>query len=136
MKRLLLPLVATLAVAAFASPAAADDGGNAGAVYSISNAASGNELAVYSRSASGALAPSGSVWAGGLGTGGGLASQGAVTLSDDGRYVLAVNPDSNCVAAFAAEGGDPRLLNTAPSGGIRTSGSSRSSTRTTSRSRR
>jgi len=117
-KRLLLSLTTMIAVAAFATAAAADDGG-ASAVYSISNATSGNELLVYSRSASGALTPAGSVSAEGLGTGGGLASQGAVTLSDDGRFVLAVNPGSNSVAAFAAAGGGPRLLNTAPSGGIR-----------------
>jgi hypothetical protein len=72
-KRLLLSLVATVAVAVLATSAAADDGG-ASAVYTISNAASANELVVYSRSASGALTPAGSVSAGGRGTGGGLAS--------------------------------------------------------------
>jgi 6-phosphogluconolactonase len=117
--RLLLSLVATIAVASFATSAAADDGGNAGAVYSISNATSGNELVVYSRSAAGTLVPAGSVPAGGVGTGGGLASQGAVTLTDDGRFVLAVNPGSNTVAAFDADRDTPQLLNTAPSGGIR-----------------
>ena len=119
MKPLLLSLIAALGVAVSASSAAADDGGDAGAVYSISNAASGNELVVYSRSADGLLSPAGSIPAGGLGTGGGLASQGAVTLTADARFILAVNPGSNTVAAFEAGEGGPVLLNTAPSGGIR-----------------
>jgi 6-phosphogluconolactonase len=118
-KRLLFSLAICSSLLAFAASAAAGDRSAVGAAYSISNAASGNELVVYSRSATGALTPAGSVSAGGLGTGGGLASQGAVTLTGDGRTVLAVNPGSNSVAAFDLGAGGPRLLNTAPSGGIR-----------------
>src|SRR5829696_3313237 len=118
MKRLFLAL-ALPAVLLAVSSAAAGDGNDVGAAYSISNAASGNQLLVYSRSANGLLTSAGSVSAGGLGTGAGLASQGAVTLTDNGRTVLAVNPGSNSVAAFAVESSGPRLLNTAPSGGIR-----------------
>ena len=120
MKRLFLGLVLPLAFLSLAaSSALAGDGNDVGAAYSISNAASGNELLVYSRSSNGLLTPAGSVPAGGLGTGAGLASQGAVTLTDNGRTVLAVNPGSNSVAAFAVEKSEPQLLNTAPSGGIR-----------------
>ena len=126
MKRLLFSLVLVTASLAFAASAAAGDGADVGAAYTISNAASGNELVVYDRSADGSLTPAGSVPAGGLGTGGGLASQGAVTLTDDGRTVLAVNPGSNSVAAFAVRHDGPELLNTAPSGG-----SGRSASRST-----
>jgi hypothetical protein len=119
MKRLLFSLVISTALLVFAASAGAGNGAGVGAAYSISNAASGNELVVYSRSANGLLTPAGSVSAGGAGTGGGLASQGAVTVTGDGRTELAVNPGSNSVAAFAVEAGGPRLLNTAPSGGIR-----------------
>jgi len=120
MKRLVSFLVLSVALFVVAASAATAGPDNSpGAAYTISNAASGNELVVYSRSSSGALTPVGSVSAGGLGTGGGLASQGAVTLTNDGRTVLAVNPGSNSVAAFAVEAGGPRLLDTAPSGGIR-----------------
>jgi 6-phosphogluconolactonase len=118
-KRLLFSLVIFSAYLAVAASASAGDGGNVGAAYSISNAVAGNDLVVYNRSASGQVTPAGSVPAGGVGTGGGLASQGAVTLTDDGRTVLAVNPGSNSVAAFAVEKDGPRLLDTAPSGGIR-----------------
>src|SRR6188472_3969832 len=118
MKRVIF-LVLSMALLVVAASAAAGNGNAVGAAYTISNAASGNELVVYGRSSDGALTPAGSVPAGGLGTGGGLASQGAVTLTDDGRTVLAVNPGSNSVAAFAVRHDGPQLLNTAPSGGIR-----------------
>jgi 6-phosphogluconolactonase (cycloisomerase 2 family) len=119
MKRLIF-LVFSTALLVFAASAAAGGGSNVvGAAYTISNAAGGNALVVYDRSADGSLTPAGSVPAGGLGTGAGLASQGAVTLTDHGQTVLAVNPGSNSVAAFAARHDGPELLNTAPSGGIR-----------------
>jgi 6-phosphogluconolactonase len=118
-KRLLFPLLVLAALLSFGSTAVAGDGSGVGAAYTISNAAAGNQLVVYSRAANGTLTPAADVSAGGLGTGGGLASQGAVTVTGDGRTVLAVNPGSNSVAAFAVEAGGPRLLDTAPSGGIR-----------------
>jgi 6-phosphogluconolactonase (cycloisomerase 2 family) len=119
MKRLLLPLLLLVAALALGGTAAAGDGNAVGAAYSISNSAAGNELLVFTRAADGSLAPAGSVSAGGVGTGSGLASQGAVTLTEDGRAIVAVNPGSNSVAAFAVEPGGPRLLDTAPSGGNR-----------------
>jgi 6-phosphogluconolactonase (cycloisomerase 2 family) len=119
MKRLVFFVLSATLLAFAASATAGDGSGVVGAAYTISNAAAGNALVVYDRSATGSLTPVGSVPAGGLGTGGGLASQGAVTLTDDGHTVLAVNPGSNSVAAFAVRHDGPELLNTAPSGGIR-----------------
>ena len=128
MKRLVLSLfaAAALLVAAGAASAAGPDPHDpgphdkpAGYAYTISNAATGNELVVYARADDGTLTPAGSIPAGGLGAGAGLASQGAVTLTDDGHAVLAVNPGSNSVAAFHVRHHWPTLLNTAPSGGIR-----------------
>jgi 6-phosphogluconolactonase (cycloisomerase 2 family) len=119
MKRLLFSLVLSAALLVFAAAASAGGTSSSGAAYTISNAVAGNELVVYSRSADGTLAPAGSVPAGGNGTGGGLASQGAVTVTEDGENVLAVNPGSNSVAVFDVEDDWPRLLNTAPSGGNR-----------------
>jgi 6-phosphogluconolactonase len=113
-----LALVLPAALALAVSSASASDG-VVGAAYSISNSAAGNALLVYSPSADGSLSPAGSVPSGGLGTGAGLASQGAVTLTRDGHTILAVNPGSNSVAAFAVDADGPHLLNTAPSGGIR-----------------
>src|SRR5580765_4559523 len=119
MKRLTF-LVLTTALLVFAASAAAGRSSNVvGAAYTISNAANGNALVVYDRTSDGSLVAAGSVSTGGLGTGGRLASQGAVTLTDHGHTVLAVNPGSNSVAAFAIEHNGPELRNTAPSGGIR-----------------
>src|SRR5436190_3491156 len=120
MKRLLVSLALSTALLVFAAAATAGENGHGGgAAYTISNAAAGNQLVVYNRSADGSLTPADSVSTGGSGTGGGLASQGAVTLTHDGQTVLAVNPGSNSVAAFAVGNDGPELLNTAPSGGIR-----------------
>jgi 6-phosphogluconolactonase len=119
MKRLALALFSVVAVLVAAGAASAHAAGAVGYAYTISNAAAGNELVVYSRAADGSLSPAGSVSAGGLGTGAGLASQGAVTLTDNGRVVLAVNPGSNSLAAFRIDSEGPVLLNTAPSGGVR-----------------
>ena len=120
MKRIVVPIAFFAAIFLLSATAAqAGPANTIGAAYAISNATGGNTLLVYSRSSDGSLTPAGSVASGGLGAGGGLASQGAVTVSDDGHTVLAVNPGSNSVAAFAIEADGPRLLNTAPSGGIR-----------------
>src|SRR5262245_48063688 len=119
MKRLVL-LALSIAGLAFAASAAAGAGSNTvGAAYTISNSAAGNALVVYDRAADGSLSPAGSIPTGGLGTGGGLASQGAVTLTENGHRLVAVNPGSNSVSAFSIGHNGPRLLNTAPSGGIR-----------------
>jgi 6-phosphogluconolactonase len=119
MKRIVSSLLATAVFVLAASAASAGDGNAVGAAYTISNSAAGNELVVYTRSADGALTAVDSVPAGGVGTGGGLASQGAVTATNDGRTILAVNPGSNSVAAFAVGPDGPNLLNAASSGGIR-----------------
>ncbi len=120
MKRAFLALlaVAGVLVAAVAPGASASDEA-VGAAYTITNSAAGNAVAVYARSADGSLEPAGTVPTGGLGTGGGLASQGAVTLTANGRTLLAVNPGSNTVSALAVREEGLRLIGSAPSGGIR-----------------
>lgn len=120
MKRTFLVLLAIAGVlAAAVAPSASAAGDAVGAAYTITNSAAGNAVSVYTRSSDGSLAPAGSVPTGGLGTGGGLASQGAVVVTGDGRTVLAVNPGSNTVSALAVEGDSLRLIGLAPSGGIR-----------------
>jgi 6-phosphogluconolactonase (cycloisomerase 2 family) len=96
---------------AFAGTASArsydDDGLRSGMVFTSSNSASGNELLVYARGADGALALQTRADTGGLGSGAGLGSQGAVTLSSDGRFVFVVNAGSNTVSTFELR---PRAL--------------------------
>src|SRR5260370_23022790 len=71
----------------------ADD--NPGAVYAMTNTAAGNSILIFNRAANGALANAGSVATGGAGKGSGLGSQGALTLTPDQRWLLAVNAGTN-----------------------------------------
>ena len=106
-----------VAALALAAPALAND--DPGAVYALSNATSGNAVLVYARGADGSFSPSGSYATGGLGSGNGLGSQGAVTVSGNGRFVLAVNAGSNTISSFAVKSDGLELRDVEPSGGIR-----------------
>jgi 6-phosphogluconolactonase (cycloisomerase 2 family) len=90
----------------------------AGRVFTSSNASSGNQLLTYARQADGSLALVASTPTGGLGTARGLGSQGAVTLSRDGRHLFVVNAQSDDVSTFALHPGGARLLSVTPSGGL------------------
>ena len=90
----------------------------AGTIYIETNAASGNAVAAYDRHADGTLTWSADYATGGTGTGAGLASQGSVALSADGRTLVAVNAGSNDVSAFAVgRDGSLRLVSRAPARG-------------------
>jgi len=88
-----------------------------GAVYTISNQVTGNAVAAFARAGDGTLTAAGSFGTGGTGTGAGLGSQGAVTLSNDGRLLFAVNAGSNDVSAFQVGPQGLSLLSRTPSGG-------------------
>jgi 6-phosphogluconolactonase (cycloisomerase 2 family) len=74
-----------------------------GHAYVDDNTATANTVAGFYRHADGSLTPiPGSPFpAGGVGSGAGLASQGALELSGDGRYLLAVDAASNQVSVLA-----------------------------------
>lgn len=72
-----------------------------GAVYTLTNQTSGNAVAIFDRASDGTLTYAGEAPTGGLGTGGGLGSQGAVVLSEDNRFLLAVNAGSDDISVFA-----------------------------------
>src|SRR6266508_2804690 len=84
------------AIAVSAAPAGAGNGA-AGAVYTLSNSAGGNDVLVFERAADGTLGGAVSVPTGGLGSGsaGSLGSQGALTLSANKKWLYAVNAGSN-----------------------------------------
>jgi 6-phosphogluconolactonase (cycloisomerase 2 family) len=86
-------------------------------VYALSNDAAGNALVVFDRRADGSLRSARTVPTGGLGSGAGLGTQGALVVSDDGRWLLAVNPGSDDVSLFALHRGRPILVDVAASGG-------------------
>src|SRR2546430_6410732 len=71
-----------------------------GAVFALTNQVAGNSVATFARAADGSLTWAGSVATGGTGAGSGLGSQGALALSDDGRWLFAVHAGSNEVSAF------------------------------------
>jgi len=73
---------------------------SAGQLYTLTNAAAGNAVAVFDRASDGAVTFSHEVATGGLGTGGGLGNQGAVILTQDERFLLAVNAGSNDISVF------------------------------------
>src|SRR5256885_8317326 len=88
------------------------------AVYVQTNDATGNEVIAFSRTGNGALAPLGRYSTGGRGTGSPhLASAGSVVLSDDGRWLLVVNPGSDEVSLFAVQPDGLSLADRAGSGG-------------------
>ena len=88
-----------------------------GAVYTLTNQAASNAVAVFTRGADGTLTPGGSVATGGTGTGASLGSQGAVSLSKDGRWLFAVNAGSNDVSVFAVSPTGLALASRTASGG-------------------
>ena len=94
-----------------AQPNAAD------AVYVATNAAAGNSVLFFSRSASGALTPAGSFATGGSGTGGGLGNQSGLILSRDGEWLFVVNAGSNEVSVFEVRPDGLKLTDKVASGG-------------------
>jgi 6-phosphogluconolactonase len=114
------------AVALLASSFAFAQGGASastapGSVYTLTNAAAGNAVAVFDRSPEGELTPAGTVATGGLGTGAGLGSQGAVALSENGRWLFAVNAGSDDISVLEVYNGgiELALIDREPSGGDR-----------------
>lgn len=82
------------------SPATADTG----AVFTLSNDATKNEVLAFTRKADGSLEAAGTFATGGKGTGMGLGSQGALAFSPDGKVLVAVDAGSNEITSFAVDG--------------------------------
>jgi 6-phosphogluconolactonase len=93
--------------AAHSGPGGAADSNSQGYVYLNDNTAGTNTVAAFVRHGDGSLTPvPGSPFpAGGAGLGTGLASQGAIQVSSDGRYVLAVDAGSNQISVLRIERG-------------------------------
>src|SRR3954471_8700195 len=119
-----LVVVAVLAAfAAGAGPASATASSVVGQVYVNDNTAVANTVAGFDRHADGSLTPiSGSPFAtGGAGTGATVPSQGALQISDDGKYLLAVDAGSNeiSVLRISHDGAVKQIHGgTVPSGGL------------------
>jgi 6-phosphogluconolactonase len=114
---LLIVTAAAIAVMTGAQQRAVHADESLAAVYTMSNATSGNRILAFHRAPNGTLTPAGSFATGGLGTGGGLGNQGGLTLSNNDRWLLAVNARSNDVSLFATDDDGIRLVDRVPSGG-------------------
>jgi len=102
-KGLLMVLVALASTAALVVAHTASGASDiVGHLYVNDNTGGVNTIAGFDRHADGTLTPiPGSPFvAGGVGTGKGIASQGALQLSSDGRYLLAVDAGSNQISVL------------------------------------
>lgn len=118
-KRWLLSLAGSL----LSLSAAASDGPArpAGAVFTMTDDATANAVLAFSRAPDGALSFTGAFPTGGAGSGGGegvLGSQGAVTLSRNGRFLFAVNAGSDELSSFRVEGARLARASVVASGGL------------------
>jgi 6-phosphogluconolactonase (cycloisomerase 2 family) len=93
------------------------------AVFVQTDNPSGNQILAYDQASDGTLTPAGTYDTGGNGgveTGSvvdPLASQGSLTLADNGHTLLAVNAGSNSVSVFRVYGAALALWQVVPSGG-------------------
>jgi DNA-binding beta-propeller fold protein YncE len=117
-------LVATIGLfGAAASASASTVSPVVGYTYVNDNTATANTVAGFARHADGSLTPiPGSPFAaGGAGSGGGLASQGAIQVTQDGRFLLAVDAGSNQISVLRITAGGVPVLVGQPvsSGGVK-----------------
>lgn len=85
------------------------------AVYTLSNSTAGNSVLQFERTSSGSLMPAGSFPTGGIGTGSGLGSQGALAL--DHNLLFAVNAGSDDISVISLREGSVSVVSRVPSGG-------------------
>jgi len=98
-----------------------DDEGVVGAVYTMTNATTGNEVVIFDRDEDGILTKAGSIATGGTGSGGGLdalGSQGSLKLSENHRWLVAVNAGSNEISIFRVQRDGLDLVDKVDSGGV------------------
>jgi 6-phosphogluconolactonase len=89
-----------------------------GAVFTMTNAADGNEVVAFRRAADGTLSPAGSFPTGGLGSGDGLGNQGGLIFGD-GPLLFVVNAGSHDISVLGVGNNGPQLVDREPSGGMR-----------------
>lgn len=117
-RRQLHRVAAAIALGLAARGALADDGGPASRWFTSTNSPAGNEVLVIGDGPSGTLALLARHPTQGTGTGAGLGSQGAVTLSQDGRWLFVVNAGSHTLSTFAVRPAGLVLASVQDSGGL------------------
>ena len=101
-----------------AGAAASTAAASPGAVFTETNAATGNAVQQFDRSDDGRLTPAGTFPTGGLGLASPGGRQGAVVLSRDGDTLYAVNTGSDSVSAFRRTRSGLSPIGTVRSGGV------------------
>lgn len=119
MSKIRTATVAFFAAAIFSLLSAGTLSAHPGAVYTMTNSASSNEVVAYSRASNGSLSAPRYFATGGKGLGAGLGSQDSIAMTDDGNWLLAVNAGSNDVSVFSVEDdGGLTLAGRTASGGV------------------
>jgi 6-phosphogluconolactonase (cycloisomerase 2 family) len=92
---------------------------NSGAVYTMTNATTGNQVLIFNRAADGSLLPAGAVSTGGNGNGPviGLHSQYSIVLGQGNRWLFVVNAGSNSISSLRVSPSGLTLVDTQPSEG-------------------
>jgi 6-phosphogluconolactonase len=118
---LALSIAIVLGLTLLSSPAAFAESFRDGAVYAMTNDAVRNEVVVFGRSEDGILTKAGSAATGGSGFGSildPLGSQGSLVLSQNTRWLLAVNAGSNDISVFRVQPHGLVLTDRVASGGV------------------
>ncbi|KAK5149298.1 hypothetical protein LTR04_007228 [Oleoguttula sp. CCFEE 6159] len=103
-----------LVAGSLASPANNDKcnppSGEVGAVFALTNVAADNQVIAFSRDQSGKLTQTGQYSTGGRGQGVDFDTQGGLILSDNRRFLYAVNPADDKISVFSASGSCLNLI--------------------------
>jgi 6-phosphogluconolactonase len=108
--RRLAAAAAALVLALAIAPVVTANAGGRSFVYTETNSASGNTVLAFAAAHDGSLHAIGSYSTGGLGSGGGLGTQGEVVLAERGRLLLAVNAGSDDISVFRVLGNGHLVL--------------------------
>lgn len=112
-----LALVVMATVLVTTAGAAARDNDKPGVIFTMTNASDGNQVVAFEHSATGELTPAGTYPTGGSGNGAGLGSQGSLVLTENGRWLFAVNAGSDSISVFRVNPSGLMLRDVVPSGG-------------------
>jgi len=114
-----LPILRFFAFLLALAPAHAEERRDADdrVAFVLSNDPTSNSVLMFRRAAGGELTLLGAAPTGGRGTGAGLGNQGALALSEDGQWLVAVNPATDDITAFALSDGRLQPVSRVASGG-------------------
>ncbi len=87
-----------------------DERGQAGMVFTTTNATEGNEVVAYERGGDGKIEEAGRYYTGGTGTGAGLGSQNAVVWDKSKKLLFVVNAGSHDISVFSTKGKAIKLV--------------------------